>query len=205
MLLFHKRDLLVTLTLDDGTVTFSKPVKEILKYQHRYNYKFKLYETGKVTVADDYIIEGETLTVFFGSAYVEYSSSGATYNEGGSGGSGGDSGEGGECNCQYVTSSKFDEYIDGSSLFIFYYLDLLPEDTELNKIYFMSVDGVYSYVKDIIPDDTISFFYIIEGSISQIDYFVFERSQFDFLPDLPESYNELEGKWVYVSEQSIIG
>lgn len=88
MLLFHKRDLLVVLTKSDDTVQFSKPIKDILKYQYRYNYKFKLYESGKVTVADDYIIEGETLTVFFGSAYVEYTSSGATYNDGG--GSGGD-------------------------------------------------------------------------------------------------------------------
>lgn len=109
MLLFHKKDLLVVLTKDGDTVEFSKSVKDILKYQHRYNYKFKLYETGKITVADDYIIEGETLTVFFGTAYVEYSSSGATYNEGGSGGGGGE----GDCeDCVKILNAEYFDTVD---------------------------------------------------------------------------------------------
>lgn len=92
MLLFKKKDLLVVISKSGDTVQFTKPLKDILKYQHRYNYKFKMYETGKVTVSDDYIIEGETLTVLFGSASVAYTSEGATYTEGSGGGSG-DSGE----------------------------------------------------------------------------------------------------------------
>lgn len=79
MLLFKKKDLLVVISKSDNTVQFTKPLKDILKYQHRYNYKFKMYENGKVTVADDYIIDGETLTVLFGSATVTYTSDGATY------------------------------------------------------------------------------------------------------------------------------
>lgn len=90
MLLFKKKDLLVVISKSGETVQFTKPLKDILKYQHRYNYKFKMYENGKVTVADDYIIEGDTLTVLFGSASVSYTSEGATYTEGGSGGEGGE-------------------------------------------------------------------------------------------------------------------
>jgi len=90
MLLFKKKDLLVIISKSGTTVQFTKPLKDILKYQHRYNYKFKLYENGKVTIADDYIIDGETLTVLFSSATVTYTSEGATYAEGGDGGSGAD-------------------------------------------------------------------------------------------------------------------
>lgn len=91
MLLFKKKDLLIVISKSGDNVQFTKPLKDILKYQHRYNYKFKLYENGKVTVADDYIIDGETLTVLFRSSTVTYTSEGATYTEG-SGGSGGGSG-----------------------------------------------------------------------------------------------------------------
>ena len=81
MLLFKKKDLLVVISKSDNTVQFTKPLNDILKYQHRYNYKFKMYENGKVTVADDYIIDGETLTVLFGSATVTYTSEGASYTD----------------------------------------------------------------------------------------------------------------------------
>lgn len=97
MLLFKKKDLLVVISKSGTTVQFTKPLKDILKYQHRYNYKFKLYENGKVTTADDYIIDGETLTVLFGSAVVTYTSEGATYTEGSGGGSGG-----GGCDCKQL-------------------------------------------------------------------------------------------------------
>lgn len=105
MLLFKKKDLLVVISKSGDTVQFTKPLNDILKYQHRYNYKFKMYENGKVTVADDYIIEGDTLTVLFGSATVSYTSEGASYMEGG--GSGGGSGEGGcDCGLFKVTLTK---------------------------------------------------------------------------------------------------
>jgi hypothetical protein len=87
MLLFKKKDLLIVISKSGETVQFTKPLKDILKYQHRYNYKFKMYENGGVTVAEDYIINGETLTVLFGSATVTYTSEGASYTEG-SGGEG---------------------------------------------------------------------------------------------------------------------
>lgn len=91
MLLFKKKDLLIVLSKSGTTVQFTKPLKDILKYQYRYNYKFVMYENGAVTVADDYVIDGETLTVLFGSATVAYTSEGATYTEGGSGGGSGES------------------------------------------------------------------------------------------------------------------
>lgn len=90
MLLFKKKDLLIVLSKSGETVQFTKPLKDILKYQYRYNYKFVMYENGAVTVADDYVINGETLTVLFGSATVAYTSEGATYTEGGSGGGSGE-------------------------------------------------------------------------------------------------------------------
>lgn len=116
MLLFKKKDLLVVISKSGDTVQFTKSLKDILKYQHRYNYKFKLYENGKVTTADDYIIGDETLTVLFGSATVTYTSEGASYTEGEGGGSGS---SGYNIEGQYKANNKTDYTINANStLFI---------------------------------------------------------------------------------------
>lgn len=94
MLLFNKKDMQIICKYDGETVTFSKPLKDILKYQYKYNYRFKLYTTEGYIIADDFKIEGDVLTVLFGTVTVTYSASGAEYNDTtGGGGSGGGAGE----------------------------------------------------------------------------------------------------------------
>lgn len=108
MLLFNKKDMLVICKYDGNEVTFSKSLKEILKYQYKYNYKFKLYATGGefvgTFIADDYCIDGENLTIFIGDYIVEYNSSGTSI-ETVTGGSGGEGGEGDEGVLQIVEVS----------------------------------------------------------------------------------------------------
>lgn len=81
---------------DGETVTFSKTLKEILKYQYKYNYRFKLYATGGnfvgTYVANDYMISGDNLYVFFNDYIIEYSMEGTSIEESSSGGEGGEGG-----------------------------------------------------------------------------------------------------------------
>lgn len=95
MLLFNKKDMQIICKYDGETVTFSKTLKEILKYQYKYNYRFKAYVTAEdftgYFIADDYLISGDELTVFFGGFSISYNSDGATFTPS----SGGEGGEGG--------------------------------------------------------------------------------------------------------------
>lgn len=144
MLLFKKKDLLVVISKSGETVQFTKPLKDILKYQHRYNYKFKMYENGKITVADDYIIEGETLTVLFGSASVSYTSEGASYTEGSSDG---DGGEGGEVQTKHIVYIEGYASLQISSELSNATIDLFDSNnTRINYI----IDGLDSTLNDVI-------------------------------------------------------
>ena len=151
MLLFKKKDLLVVISKSNDTVQFTKPLKDILKYQHRYNYKFKMYENGKVTVADDYIIDGETLVVLFGSASVTYTSEGASYMEG-SGGDGGEGESGGGVVSLYydATSLTFNDS-DSSPVF---------RNIYDNSVY--AIENVQSFIENILKGNIR--IYILSGA-----------------------------------------
>lgn len=151
--------MLIICKYDGETVTFSKSLKEILKYQYKYNYRFKLYDTQNNTPAyyinDDYFIEDEILTVSFAGFDIMYSSDGASYVPS-------SGGEGGEEDNEPVYLKIIEEWVDDNPVgyyihtVIQYDIDTQEEITRDSQTLFNLLSNNISNIYLLSPHDIIT-------------------------------------------------
>lgn len=187
MLLFNKKDMQIICKYDGETVTFSKSLKEILKYQYKYNYRFKLYDTQNNTpsyyISDDYFIHDKILAVSFGGFDILYSSDGASYVP-----SSGD--EGGSCIAQMVHD------IDNSN----YYIERSYKDFLNGKI-----TTVYIAIDESIDLRTSTYYTVSRVDVDYIPYGENDDLSYAVFISLTDLYLGQTVSCVYIQENPVYG
>lgn len=176
---------------DGETVTFSKSLKEILKYQYKYNYRFKLYKTiddsYSYNIADDYEIADDTLAIYFDSHVVIYSPNGAEIHETSSGGEGGEGGSG-------VAQMIYD--IDNST----YYIERSYKDFLNGKI-----TTVYIAIDESIDLRTSTYYTVSRVEVDYIPYGENDDLSYAVFISLTDLYLSQTVSCVYIQENPVYG